>query len=107
MGKQVGDVLRYLREHTGMSQIKASEKLGINNKTLSDYERNITEPDIETLKKIANLYNVPIDMIVGNTNGDYELDAFQYALHEEIKDLTDQQKQDILAMVKILKRNKS
>jgi len=38
----------------------------INNKTLSGYEHGVSEPDLETLKILSNLYEVSIDWLSGN-----------------------------------------
>ncbi|TPG86958.1 XRE family transcriptional regulator [Brevibacillus laterosporus] len=49
-------------------QTQVKSYTGINNKTLSGYENGVSEPDIETLKTLANLYEVSVDWIVGNTD---------------------------------------
>ena len=103
----IGKKLRILRELKGYTQTKAAELLQINNKTLSDYERGVTQPDLITLKQIANLYEVSTDYILGNSNDSMNnaVDEFQFALYGEVKDLTDEQKQDILEMVKLFKKH--
>lgn len=102
----IGKKIRALREAKRLSQTKAAEILQINNKTLSDYERDISQPDLLTLKQIANLYEVSTDYILGNNDENKEVvkDDFQFALYGEVKDLTDEQKQDLLDMIKIIKR---
>ena len=64
----IGDRLKMARERKGVTQIKASEETGINNKTLSGYERNISEPDVETIKLLAKYYNISLDFILGKTD---------------------------------------
>ena len=64
----IGDRLKMARERKGVTQTKTSEDTGINNKTLSGYERNISEPDIETLKLLAKYYNISFDFILGKTD---------------------------------------
>jgi transcriptional regulator with XRE-family HTH domain len=98
---KLGNRLKFLREKKGMTQIKVAERLNLHNKTLSDYERGVSEPDIDTLKRIAELYDVPVDYLLGSKIMD---DDFQFALYGEVKDLSEEQKQDLLDMVKILKR---
>jgi len=104
----LGRRIRLLREQKGFTQMKAAKLLNLSNKTLSDYERNISEPDLKTIKQIANLYDVKIDFLVDNINGlnDLNMDGFQFALYGEVKDFTEEQKQDILDIIKIIKRRK-
>ncbi len=40
----------------------------VNHKTLSGYENGVSEPDLETLKILAILYNVSTDYLLGRTN---------------------------------------
>lgn len=57
--------LKQLRETKGYKQIDLSEELGINRVTYTNYELGKRQPDIDTIAKIANLYNVTIDWLVG------------------------------------------
>jgi len=62
------DRLKFLREELGLKQIELSEKLNMSNSTYNNYEIGIRTPDIETIKIIANFFDVSVDYIVGNTN---------------------------------------
>lgn len=62
----IGDKLRYLREKNGYTQRKVADFLNIDRSTYSYYETGKTRPDIETLKKLANLFHVSIDYIAEN-----------------------------------------
>ena len=46
----------------------AANILGISNGTLSGYERNYRDPDTETLNKMANLYEVSNDWLLGKSD---------------------------------------
>jgi transcriptional regulator with XRE-family HTH domain len=39
----------------------------INNKTLSNWEHNVSKPDPDELARLAKLYDVSVDWLVGNT----------------------------------------
>lgn len=54
----LGERLRIARERKGYSQTEVYRRTNINNKTLSRYEKNGSEPDRETLITLANLYDV-------------------------------------------------
>lgn len=62
--------LREARDKSGFKQIEAAKKLGISNGTLSGYERDYRDPDTEILHKMANLYDVSVDWLVGKTDKD-------------------------------------
>lgn len=52
----LGDRLRLARERKGFTQVQVRERTNINNKTLSGYEKGVSEPDIKTLVTLAELY---------------------------------------------------
>lgn len=67
----LGERLKKSRERRGLSQTDAAKRLNINNKTLSRYENGGSEPDSETLKNLAELYDVSTDFLLGKeTDGD-------------------------------------
>lgn len=56
------------REQKKWSQIEVAEKIGITNAVLSNYERDHRDPDTETLKRLADLYDVDTDYLLGRTD---------------------------------------
>lgn len=64
----VGDRLRISREKKNLKQTQVRERTGINNKTLSGYEKGVSEPDFDTIKILADLYEVSVDFLIGRTN---------------------------------------
>jgi transcriptional regulator with XRE-family HTH domain len=64
----IGERLRKSREKKELSQIQVKELTGINNKTLSGYENNVSTPDPEAFKLLATLYDVTIDYLMGREN---------------------------------------
>lgn len=54
----LGDRLRMARDRKGYTQVKVKSRTNINNKTLSGYEKNVSEPDTSTLVTLADLYGV-------------------------------------------------
>ncbi|GBF73092.1 putative transcriptional regulator [Paenibacillus sp. 598K] len=61
----LGDRLKKARERRGWNQRYVSKITRISNTSLSNYERNYREPDAETLKKLAEFYEVSVDWLVG------------------------------------------
>lgn len=61
----LGARLKKARERKGLTQTEVAKRTNINNKTLSRYEKGGSEPDLETLKTLAELYEVSIDYLTG------------------------------------------
>ncbi|WP_110954741.1 helix-turn-helix domain-containing protein [Anaerosinus massiliensis] len=61
----VADRLKMARIKKGLTQTEVYRLTGINNKTLSGYENQVSEPDLETLKVLSNLYGVKTDYLLG------------------------------------------
>ena len=81
------------RRRVGLSQKEAAEKIGINNYQLGNYETNRSEPSIAILKKMAALYGVSIDNLVGfnkHTKNAIEHDLGPKIDVDELKALLDE-----------------
>lgn len=52
-----------LRKASGYTQITFSEKINYSNKTVSKWERGESTPDVDTLKQIADMFEVPIQYL--------------------------------------------
>lgn len=57
--------LRELRMKNNYSQEEIAKQIKINQKTYSNYENSKTEPSINTLIKLADLFHVTLDELVG------------------------------------------
>lgn len=57
--------IKELREQHGIYQNDLAEFLRVANNTVSSWERGRTEPDFESLKKMARLFECSIDYILG------------------------------------------
>lgn len=62
-----GDRITELREEAKLTQEELADKIGITRAALSHYEKNRREPDYETLKKIADYFNVSTDWLLGRS----------------------------------------
>ncbi len=64
----LGNRLKKLRDENNFSQKSVAQKLNISNATLSQYESGVRQPSYDVLKKIADIYNVSIDYLLGRTD---------------------------------------
>ena len=56
--------LKAARVNANFTQKEAAKKLGISKGTLASYELYKTIPNVDTAKKIANLYGLEVDGII-------------------------------------------
>lgn len=68
-------VFKSLRQRERLSQQELGEKLGIAKSTISMYENGNREPDLETLEKIADFFNVDMNYLLGHARNTTKLDA--------------------------------
>lgn len=83
----LGKRLKYEREKRNWSQKYVADKIGITNTVLSNYERDYRDPDTTTLKKLADLYEVSTDYLLGKTDKPTYGDNKEYDSLAEINKL--------------------
>ena len=65
MGERFNENLKIARERKGLSQKDIAEGIGVAKSTYSLYESGNREPNVQTIKKIADLLNVSADELLG------------------------------------------
>ena len=66
--KTLGETLKAFRMQAGITQTELGEKLNISAQAISKWEREESQPDIETLKKLAEIYGVSVAEIIEPEN---------------------------------------
>lgn len=66
------NIFKKLRKERKFSQVKIAEIFNINQATVSKWEQGKSIPDIATLKKLSEFYNVPINNLVCNDKPIYK-----------------------------------
>lgn len=107
-----GERLKYLREKNKMYQSELAEKLNLAPSTISMYERGDRDPDTSTLSKIAEIFNVTTDYLLGRTDKlkdkDIEDEKLIIAARSDVdlSELTEDEQKYILDFIKMIKNNK-
>lgn len=86
--------LKTLRKQVQLTQVDVAEKLGISQPAYASWERGIKKPTQENLVKIAQILNVSVDYLVGNS--DYtvdKLDNIELLFRMNSKGLSDEEKE--------------
>lgn len=65
--EQLGERIRILREEQRYQQKEIAERLGVSPQAFSNYENGKREPDLLTVLKLAKLFDVSVDYLLGLT----------------------------------------
>ena len=87
------NVIRDLREDRDLRQSDLAKAVGIDQRTISNYETGKSNPDSEALIRLADFFNVSIDYLVGRTKKDfYGAEEKRRVIDEIISSLEDLKK---------------
>lgn len=75
------------REELGLTQGGVAVETEIGQSKISKYENGNLEPNLETLGKLANYYQVSIDWLLGNPHNGKEGSIVKAALEEFFNDI--------------------
>lgn len=99
--------LKHLRKTAGISQRELAEVIGVSQQSINKYENHNTEPDIETLTRLADYFNTSIDYLTGHTDiqrrieavHPYDLNLHERRLIDSYRILTEKQRRSIDAVL--------
>ncbi len=105
--------LKELRQNKGVSQQTVADYLEITRQAYSNYENGNRDPDNETLLKLAEFFGVSVDALLRGTSakpatktGDI-LDEVDVAFYGEYRELTDDDKETVRDMVRIMRERRA
>jgi transcriptional regulator with XRE-family HTH domain len=87
MLEYIGNKIREARENQGISQKDLGMALGLSDKAISAYEASRTIPPLETLIRIAEELNKPIDYFIRSNAKEYTLETRLAAMEEVVQQL--------------------
>ena len=76
---KISSNLKFLRSQKGLSQTAMAEAVGLKRGNIASYEKELAQPSIENLVKIADFFGVDIHQIVND-------DLQQLESHKEMSD---------------------
>ncbi len=62
--KSMGEIISTLRREKGMTQKDIADKLGITDKAVSKWERDIAFPDTATIPKLAEILEINVEELM-------------------------------------------
>ena len=117
------DNLKFLRRKAGLTQAELAKKMHLKQYNISDYEIGRIEPNIAKLVHFADIFNVSLDTLVGrkpkeiekspddinsdirNFDYNYNEDDSLAEIAEMIKDLSPEEKRQVVNAVGFLVNN--
>ena len=70
--------LKICRENKRMTAKEVSEKIGVSKQAIYNIETGVSNPSVDTLIKLAELYNVSTDYWIGLTNFENFKSQYEY-----------------------------
>ena len=64
MKKTLGMMIAELRKGKGLTQLELAEKIGVTDKAVSKWERDLSCPDINSLPNLADILGVSVDELM-------------------------------------------
>jgi len=100
------DRLRFLRENKKITQKELAKLINVAESTVSMYERGEREPSFEIAVRLANLFNVSIDYLLGRTDdptppqqtSSPQFNIPSWATHKDIRDFKKMLEEDAPVM---------
>lgn len=90
---EFSECLKKLRKQAGFTQVDVASKLGISQQAYASWERGAKKPTQDNLVKIAQILNVSVDYLVGNSEEKSDdLDNIELLFRMNSKGLTDEEK---------------
>ena len=99
--------LKKLRQESGVSQQRLADVILVSQQSVNKYENKDVEPDVSTLIKIAEYFDVSLDYLVGRTelremadkDRMSDLSPDETKLVKEYRRLADKQKKCIIELL--------
>lgn len=62
--ESLGEMIMSLRKERGMTQLELAEKMGVTDKAVSKWERDLSCPDINSIPRLAEVLNVSVEELM-------------------------------------------
>lgn len=102
MGEHFNENLRAARERKNMTQKEVADNIGVAKSTYSLYESGNREPNVQTIKKIADTLNVSADDLLGLSP-----EPTTIAAHFDGDEYTEDELEDIRAYAEFVRNRRN
>ncbi len=91
--------IRELREERYLTQKQLGDKIGSAQKNVSNWENGVTEPDLASIVRLADFFEVTLDELFGRVPPQRAISRAEVKLFKKVTDLTDEQKKSLLGFL--------
>jgi transcriptional regulator with XRE-family HTH domain len=107
--KEIGERLRSAREKKGLKQNRVAQMLGVHSTTITKYESGEREPDADTLKKLAEMYDESVEYFL---TGQKQMASLEFSPETidfmgKFEKLPEDKKKIIIELLELYKNQKS
>lgn len=95
---KIGEKIAELRKDLGLKQKDVATVLNVAVSTVSNYETDSHEPDLNNLCKLADILGVSTDYLLGRTNIPDNMNVLKETIHDTIT------KEDVLNMMEYMSK---
>ena len=60
----MGQIIATKRKELGMTQMELAERMGVTDKAVSKWERDLSYPDVNSLPKLAEIFGMTVDQLM-------------------------------------------
>ena len=101
--------IREFREELQLTQKELAEKINNVQRNISNWENGSTEPDLATIEKLAEIFDVSIDALFRKEPFNYNANFsnLDYLILQQVKILSEPQKYALLQLLKEMSENKN
>ena len=99
----IGERISELRKRKSMTQKQLAEYLSVSPNSISLYERNLSTPDDETKIRLARLFDVSMDYLMGTSDRETPLDQKEKAAFLYLKNLPMEARTELEAFLRYLR----
>ena len=99
----LGERLKFLRQQTNKTQQQIADKLGITRAAYSHFENDRNQPDSDTIVRLAELFEVSTDYLLGRDEKKPVQDPNLLVAAHLDDNLTDKQLDEVQNFIKFIK----
>jgi transcriptional regulator with XRE-family HTH domain len=95
----LGEKIKIARSQKKLSQQELSEAVGIHQKNISKYEKDLVIPSATTLKSIADALEVTTDYLLGNGDAGTIKDIALLKQFKDVDNMPEKEKDTLMAVI--------
>lgn len=99
-----GDRLKQLRKENNLLQKELADMLNVSASTIGMYERNQRDPDTNTLRFLADYFNVSVDYLLARTESRQVYSKVSEASEDYLQGLDSEQIKAVKNMIEVFKK---